>query len=52
MTARIESMNPEPLNDEPRDEEPPPETPAPEPPRWRPASEPTCCGSGCEDCPF
>ena len=21
-------------------------------PRWRPASEPTCCGSGCLDCPF
>jgi hypothetical protein len=21
-------------------------------PRWRPAAEPTCCGSGCDDCPF
>ncbi|HEY0142409.1 MAG TPA: hypothetical protein VGF48_16035 [Thermoanaerobaculia bacterium] len=21
-------------------------------PRWRPAAEPTCCGSGCSDCPF
>jgi hypothetical protein len=21
-------------------------------PLWRPASEPTCCGSGCDDCPF
>jgi hypothetical protein len=20
--------------------------------RWRPAAEPTCCGSGCDDCPF
>lgn len=20
--------------------------------RWRPAKEPTCCGSGCDDCPF
>jgi hypothetical protein len=31
-----------------------PSTP-PEPPpapRWRPAAEPTCCGSGCDDCPF
>ncbi len=24
----------------------------PQAPRWRPAAEPTCCGSGCEDCPF
>jgi len=21
-------------------------------PEIRPASEPTCCGSGCDDCPF
>jgi hypothetical protein len=27
-------------------------TPAPTVPRWRPAKEPTCCGSGCDDCPF
>jgi hypothetical protein len=26
--------------------------PAPVVPRWRPASEPTCCGSSCDDCPF
>jgi hypothetical protein len=25
---------------------------APPEPRWRPASEPTCCGAGCDDCPF
>jgi hypothetical protein len=25
---------------------------APAAPRWRPANEPTCCGSGCHDCPF
>ena len=30
-----------------------PSEPQPAPtPRWRPASEPTCCGSGCDDCPF
>lgn len=39
-------MNEEPQQkDEKREEEAPP-------PRWRPASEPTCCGSGCLDCPF
>jgi len=27
-------------------------SPAVPTPRWRPASEPTCCGSGCDDCPF
>jgi hypothetical protein len=28
--------------------------PPPPPPvrYWRPAEEPTCCGSGCIDCPF
>ncbi|MFZ2491018.1 MAG: hypothetical protein WA208_06005 [Thermoanaerobaculia bacterium] len=29
-----------------------PEVPAAPEPRWRPAAEPTCCGSGCDDCPF
>ncbi|HEX2835091.1 MAG TPA: hypothetical protein VHW00_18905 [Thermoanaerobaculia bacterium] len=38
----------EPIEEESR-EEPRDETPAP---RWRPAAEPTCCGSGCLDCPF
>ncbi|HEX7808420.1 MAG TPA: hypothetical protein VF608_06845 [Thermoanaerobaculia bacterium] len=34
-------------------EDAPKEEPAPPPvPRWRPAEEPTCCGSGCLDCPF
>jgi hypothetical protein len=29
------------------------ETPVTPPVRyWRPAEEPTCCGSGCIDCPF
>ena len=33
-------------------EEQPPEEQPPVTPRWRPADEPTCCGSGCDDCPF
>ena len=45
-TVTEEEQKPEcsPAIDEKREEPPPP--------RWRPASEPTCCGSGCSDCPF
>jgi hypothetical protein len=54
---------PSPVTDHPRVTDPAPElrepaspqteaeTPKPAP-RWRPAKEPTCCGSGCDDCPF
>lgn len=68
MTRGMETHDPKfgsPVNDhtctnEQAEPAPQPATPvadatcaAPAPvPRWRPAKEPTCCGSGCDDCPF
>jgi hypothetical protein len=43
-------MNTENHDDLATTEQPQSETPAT--PRWRPAPEPTCCGGGCDDCPF
>jgi hypothetical protein len=41
-------------DDAPLENEPEQLVPEPAPPvrRWRPAEEPTFCGSGCIDCPF